>query len=146
MYYHWLAETLPRIALLNAAMDADTMLLTWGMEHELEWLDKLGIDRKRCAAAMHDMHLVEASAALAPLNTLALLPRPPSRRIVRYDPDQVYCATELLYPNPSPRITPAREGLLRLREAVGAAEPLPAEERQSIVRPRPLLEAPRGAS
>lgn len=32
---------------------------------------------------------------------------------------QVYCADTLFVPTPTPRITPAREGLLATREALG---------------------------
>jgi hypothetical protein len=40
------------------------------------------------------------------------------RQIVAYDPTRVYCADRLLFPTPTPRITPARESLLAVREAL----------------------------
>ena len=53
-------------------------------------------------------------------------------RLVHYNPAARYHAKNLLLPTPAPRITPSKEALLSLREALGIKE-LPAEERSLVV-------------
>ena len=45
MYYHFLHEVLPRVILLRPYLDAGTKLLTFGSEHEYQWLEALGIPK-----------------------------------------------------------------------------------------------------
>lgn len=54
-------------------------------------------------------------------------------RIVRFDPEKVYCADRLLFATPTPKIEPPREALMALRAAVKADPPLPASARDLIV-------------
>jgi capsular polysaccharide biosynthesis protein len=39
-------------------------------------------------------------------------------QVVKYDPEAVYCAETLLVPTPIPRVTPPKEGLLAVRQAL----------------------------
>ncbi|KAL4425168.1 hypothetical protein ABPG75_009184 [Micractinium tetrahymenae] len=49
MYYHFLEEALPRVALLQSSglLTSDVKLLTWGQPYEYEYLDLLGIPRSQ---------------------------------------------------------------------------------------------------
>jgi hypothetical protein len=49
MYYHFVMETLPRVALLaqSGRLTADTKLLTWGQPYEYEYLEALGVSRSQ---------------------------------------------------------------------------------------------------
>ena len=100
MYYHFVAETLPKLVLLrDAGLPAGAKVLTWGMPWEKQYTDRLGFA---------------------------------DEQLVRYDPDALYSADTVYLPTPTPRITPTREGLLAVREALGI-EVLPAAERDAIV-------------
>eukprot|EP00798_Chlamydomonas_sp_ICE-L_P008682 gene8682-34129_t len=57
----------------------------------------------------------------------------PSSMIEIYDPSEIYCAEELLVPSSTTVITPSKEGFMRLRDAVGASDALPVEERNLII-------------
>lgn len=99
-YWHFVAETLPRAALLVPLLGPDTKVLVWGSPWEAGFFARLGIS---------------------------------ADRLVTYEPSKVYCAGTLLFPTPTPRITPPREALALTRTALGAEPPLPAEERDLIV-------------
>ncbi|KAL4435565.1 hypothetical protein ABPG77_002528 [Micractinium sp. CCAP 211/92] len=49
MYYHFLEEALPRVALLQSSglLTSDVKLLTWGQPYEYEYLELLGIPRSQ---------------------------------------------------------------------------------------------------
>jgi hypothetical protein len=93
MYHHWVAETLPRLVLLRAALPAlapagwngSLPLLTWGQPWEAAWLELLGAAELRPLALQHGT---------------------------------AYDAERLLLPSPMPAITPPAEALLMAREAV----------------------------
>ena len=45
MYYHFVAEALPRVALLAASgmLTSDVRVLTWGQPYEYEYLALMGV-------------------------------------------------------------------------------------------------------
>ncbi|KAI3435029.1 hypothetical protein D9Q98_003081 [Chlorella vulgaris] len=49
MYYHFVEEALPRVALLMASgrLTSDVKLLTWGQPYEAEYLEMLGVSRSQ---------------------------------------------------------------------------------------------------
>lgn len=54
-------------------------------------------------------------------------------RVVVYEPHQTYHADVLAFPTPSARITPAKESLELVRQALGADQIIPEEERSKII-------------
>ena len=100
MYYHFVAEGLPKFVMLKqAGLPEGTKVLTYGMPFEKEYLDRLGFQ---------------------------------GEDLVPYETDKAYSADVLYMPTPTPRITPPREALESVREALDVRV-LPEEERNLIV-------------
>lgn len=100
MYYHFVEEALPRMALALPYLGPETKVLTWGNKYEVQWLALMNVTQDR---------------------------------IVRFDPEKVYCIDRLLFPTPTPKIEPPRESLVTLRTALKADPPLPPAARDLII-------------
>lgn len=103
MYYHFLGEALPRMVLMQQQLLDDPSIKI------LTW------------GQPYEKSYLEL---------LGITDR--SSQIMKYNPSAVYCIDELYVPSPIPRITPSRESLMSVRQAMGVKTP-PLSERNIII-------------
>eukprot|EP00798_Chlamydomonas_sp_ICE-L_P021392 gene21392-28347_t len=121
-------EVLPRFILLRPYLDDDTKILMFGASYQAEVLPRI-ILLKPCLDDDTKILMFGAPYEAGWLELLNIS----LDRVEVYDPTATYCADELLLPNPSHVITPAKEGILMLRDTFAGAEPLPEHERNVII-------------
>jgi len=103
MYYHFLGEALPRMVLMQQQLQDDPSIKI------LTW------------GQPYEQSYLELLGITDP-----------SSQMVKYNPSAVYCIDELYVPSPIPRITPSRESLMSVRQAMGV-KTLPLSERNLII-------------
>eukprot|EP00963_Diacronema_lutheri_P003604 scaffold285_cov330-Pavlova_lutheri.AAC.122 len=104
MYYHFVEETLPKLVLLKQS----GLLDKYPDMKILMW-------GQPYEASYLDLLEIQGD------------------RVVIYEPHQTYHADVLAFPTPSARITPAKESLELVRQALGADQIVPQEERSKII-------------
>jgi hypothetical protein len=103
MYYHFLGEALPRMVLMQQQLQDDPSIKF------LTW------------GQPYEHSYLELLGITDP-----------SSQMVKYNPSAVYCIDELYVPSPIPRITPSRESLMSVRQAMGV-KTLPLSGRNVII-------------
>lgn len=132
MYYHFVSEIFPRVIIAKPYLDQDpeAKILIWDTPYVRSYLEEIGISAERIEAfdpfvryaALSPWHLVMNNSIGA---------RPLDATLVKCVKCR-YFANRMIYPTPTPRITPCKESLELTRKALNV-QTLPESERNLIV-------------